>query len=122
MGLVIERVLLSHLSLKNNKDTGGTPMMKFDFMVQTRDTAIATVARSVARSVALPNSIAVWPLVAKLAHEIDEPGSLILVANDAGEVIIRVGIACARSLANLQPEGAEFAHRRSRNAAISKFA
>jgi hypothetical protein len=118
MGLVIERALLSHLSLKNNKDTGGTPMMKFDFMVQTRDTAITTVARSVA----LPNSIAVWSLVAKLAHEIDEPGSLILVANDAGEVIIRVGIACARSLANLQPEGAEFAHRRSRNAAISKFA
>jgi hypothetical protein len=93
-------------------------MMKFDFMVQTRDAAITTVARSVA----LPNSIAVWPVVVKLAHKIDEPGSLILVANDAGEVIIRVGIDCARSLANLQPEGAEFAHRRSRNAAISKFA
>ena len=84
-------------------------MMKFDFMVQTRDTAITTVARSVA----LPNSIAVWPLVVKLAHKIHEPGSLILVANDAGEVIIRVGIACARSLAHAPPEAAEFAHLRS---------
>ncbi len=93
-------------------------MMKFDFMVQTRDAAITTVARSVE----LPNSIAVWPMVVKLAHKINEPGSLILVANDAGEVIIRVGIACARSLANFQPEDAEFAHPRSRNAAISKFA
>jgi hypothetical protein len=80
-------------------------MMKFDFMVQTRDTAITTVARAVA----LPNSVAVWPLIVKLAHKIDEPGSQILVANDAGEVIIRVGIACARGLANIHPEAAEFA-------------
>ena len=77
-------------------------MMKFDFMVQARDMAITTVARSVA----LPNSVAVWPLIIKLAREIDAPGSQILVANDAGEVIIRVGIACARGLAHVQPEAA----------------
>ncbi len=74
--------------------------MKFDFMVQTRDRAIVTVARSVA----VPNSIAVWPIILKLAHKIDEPGSLILVANEAGEVIIRIGIAHARNLAPVQPE------------------
>ena len=73
-------------------------MIKFDFMVQTRDRAIVTVARSVA----VPDSIAVWPIIAKLAHEIDEPGSLILVANETGEVIIRIGIAYARNLAPLQ--------------------
>jgi hypothetical protein len=74
-------------------------MIKFDFMVQTRDMAIVTVARSVA----VPDSIAVWPIIVKLAHKIDEPGSLILVANEAGEVIIRIGIAYARNLAPLQP-------------------
>jgi len=74
-------------------------MMEFDFMLQTRDMAITTVARSVT----LPNSAAVWPLIIKLAHKIDAPGSLILVANEAGEVIVRVGIAYARSLAHLQP-------------------
>ena len=37
------------------------------------------------------------------AHKIDEPGSLILVANEAGEVIIRIGIAHARNLSDLPP-------------------
>jgi len=74
-------------------------MIKFDFMVQTRDRAVVTVARSVA----VPDSIAVWPIIVKLAHKIDEPGSLILVANEAGEVIIRIGIAHARNLSDPQP-------------------
>ena len=73
-------------------------MIKFDFMVQTRDRAVVTVARSVA----VPDSIAVWPIIAEFAHKIDEPASLILVANEAGEVIIRIGIAYARSIAHLQ--------------------
>ena len=84
-------------------------MIKFDFMVQTRDRAVVTVARSVA----VPDSIAVWPIIVKLAHKIDEPGSQILVANDAGEVIIRVGIVCARGLANMHPGAAEFSPPRS---------
>jgi len=78
--------------------------MKFDFMVQARDSAITVVKRSVS----LPNSRAVWPLITALAHSIDERGSLILVANEAGEVVIRIGVACARSLANVQPQAAAF--------------
>ena len=74
-------------------------MIKFDFMVQTRDRAVVTVARSVP----VPDSIAVWPLIVKLARKVDEPGSLILVANEAGEVIIRIGIAHARNLSHPQP-------------------
>jgi hypothetical protein len=97
--VVVERAPLAYLALKRN-DGGGVHMMKFDFMVQTRDRGIVTVARSVA----VPDSIAVWPIIVKLAHKIDEPGSLILVANEAGEVIIRIGIAHARNLAPLQPE------------------
>lgn len=46
-------------------------MIKFDFMVQTRDRAIVAAARSVA----VPDSIAVWPIIVKLAHKIDEPGT-----------------------------------------------
>ncbi len=57
-----------------------------------------------ARSVAVPESIAVWPLIVRLANNIDEPGSLILVANEAGEVVIRTGVASARSLTHLQSE------------------
>jgi hypothetical protein len=95
--VVVERSPLAYLALQRN-DGGGVHMMKFDFMVQTRDRAVVTVARSMP----VPDSIAVWPIIVKLAHKIDQPGSLILVANEAGEVIIRIGIAYARNLAHLQ--------------------
>ena len=75
-------------------------MIKLDFLVQTRDGATVTVARSVT----VPDSIVIWSIIIKLARKIDEPGSLILVANEAGEVIIRIGIAHARNLTPLQPE------------------
>ena len=75
-------------------------MVKFDLMVQTRDSVITVVKRLVT----LPNSRAVWPLITALAHSIEEPGSLILVRNEAGEVVIRIGVLCARSLSNPQTE------------------
>jgi hypothetical protein len=96
----VERAPVAYLALKNVMTAEECNMIKFDFMVQTRDRAIVTAARSVA----VADSIAVWPLIVKLAHKIDKPGSLILVANEAGEVIIRVGIAYARNLAHPQPE------------------
>ena len=70
-------------------------MAKFDFMVQTRDHRIKVVDRSVT----LQDSSAVWPLIGAIAHRIEEPGSLILVANESGEVVIRIGVTCARKLA-----------------------
>ncbi len=75
-------------------------MTKFDFMVQTRDHRIKVVDRSIS----LQDSSAVWPLIGALAHRIEEPGSLILVANETGEVVIRIGVACARRLATPQAE------------------
>jgi hypothetical protein len=69
-------------------------MIKFDFLVQTRD----NVTTMVTRSVELPNSAAAWPIITALAHSLEEPGSLILVRNETGDVVIRTGIACARSL------------------------
>jgi len=76
-------------------------MMKFDFMVQTSGESAVTVVN---RSVALPNLSAAWPLVGALAHSVDKPGSVILVSNEVGQVVIRIGMAYARSLANIQPE------------------
>lgn len=75
-------------------------MMKFDFMVQTSESVVTVVNRSVA----LPNLSAAWPLVTALAHSVNKPGSVILVSNEVGQVMIRIGIACARSLANIHPE------------------
>jgi hypothetical protein len=77
-------------------------MMKFDFMVQTRDMEI----KAVARAVAVAESIALWPMIVRLANELDEPGSLILVANEAGEVVIRIGMESARRLALPEPQAA----------------
>jgi len=73
---------------------------KFGFMVQSRGGVITPVGGSVA----LPSSAAVWPYIVELAHNIDEPGTMILVANEAGEMVIRIGIASARSLADVQPD------------------
>jgi hypothetical protein len=75
-------------------------MRKFDFMVQNRDGVVTPVNRSVA----LPNSAAAWPLIVELAYNIEEPGAMILVASEAGEIVIRIGIASARSLANVRSE------------------
>jgi hypothetical protein len=82
-------------------------MMHFDFMVQGRDKTVTTVVRAFA----LSDSHAVWPCIVGLAHSIDAPGSQILVANEAGEVVIRVGVASARSLGKPSPEAAEFARQ-----------
>ena len=75
-------------------------MRKFDFMVETPDNKIAVVKRSVET----PDSSSVWRFVIEIAQTIEEPGSLILVADETGDVIIRTGIACARSLANTRSE------------------
>ncbi len=69
-------------------------MLKFDFMVQTRDMEINTVARAVT----VGESVALWPMIIRLANELVEPGSVILVANEAGEVVIRIGAESARRL------------------------
>jgi len=75
-------------------------MRKFDFMVKTRDNRIVVVKHSVE----IPDSSSVWQFVIEIAQAIEEPGSLILVADETGDVVIRTGIACARSLANPRSE------------------
>ena len=80
-------------------------MEHYDFEVLKGDETIA-----VARSVALPDPRAAWPRVAELAknvggpgcllaNNVGEPGCLIRVTNEAGEVVVLVGIAVARRIA-----------------------
>ena len=72
-------------------------MRKFDFLVLSRDNETVRVNRSVE----LPNSAAAWPIITALAHSLEEPGGSILVRNEAGDAVIRTGIACARSLSKM---------------------
>ena len=66
-------------------------MERYDFEVLKGDETIAA-----ARSVALPDPRAAWPRVAELAKNVDEPGCRIRVTNEAGEVLVLVGVAAAR--------------------------
>ncbi len=60
------------------------------FDVVKDDRAIAA-----SQSVALRNLRAAWPRVVELASNVDEPGCRIRVVNEAGEVVILVGVASA---------------------------
>ncbi|MGO4870720.1 MAG: hypothetical protein ACLPGW_08935 [Roseiarcus sp.] len=62
---------------------------KFDVVKDDR-----TIAAT--QSVALWNLRAAWPRIAELAKAIDEPGCRIRVTNEAGEIVILVGVASAR--------------------------
>ena len=49
-------------------------------------------------SVALPDLTAAWSRIANLARIFDEPGCKIRVKDEAGEIVILVGVATARRL------------------------
>jgi hypothetical protein len=49
------------------------------------------------RSVALEDMRAVWAMVASMARDVGDLGGRIVVTNQAGEVVILVGVATARS-------------------------
>jgi hypothetical protein len=49
------------------------------------------------RSVALEDMRAVWAMVASMARDVGGLGGRIVVTNQAGEVVILVGVATARS-------------------------
>ena len=69
-------------------------MDHYDFDVLDGGTRI-----SVARSVALPNSPAIWSRIAEITKGFGRPGSLIRVTDSAGKIVILVGVATAIRLA-----------------------
>jgi hypothetical protein len=73
-------------------------MEQYNFAVLKGDETIAAI-----RSIALPDPSAAWSRVAELAKNVDEPGCRIRVTNEAGDVVVLVGIAAARHPARVTP-------------------
>lgn len=67
-------------------------MEHYDFKLRGDDETMVAF-----RSVALEDMRAVWNMVAGLAREVGVSGGRIVVSNEAGEVLILVGVATARS-------------------------
>jgi len=62
-------------------------MERFDIDVFEGDKFIAAK-----RSVALRDSMDAWPKIAEVARQFSKPGTQIRVTNEAGEIIILVGV------------------------------
>ncbi len=67
-------------------------MEHYDFKLRGDDETMV-----VFRSIALEDMRAVWNMVASLARDVGVSGNRIVVSNEAGEVVILVGVATARS-------------------------
>ena len=70
---------------------GDAGMFVYDFEVLKGDTVVASK-----RSIALPDVSAAWPKIANLAETIEEPGYKIRVRDQAGGIVILIGVAALR--------------------------
>ena len=52
------------------------------------------------QTVALPDTRAAWPKIAELAKAFDEPGHKIRVKDEAGGIVILIGVMALRRCAN----------------------
>ena len=52
------------------------------------------------QTVALPDTRAAWPKIAELVKAFDEPGHKIRVKDEAGGIVILIGVAALRHCAN----------------------
>ena len=55
------------------------------------------------QTVALPDTRAAWPKIAELAKAFDEPGHKIRVKDEAGGIVILIGVTTLRRCANAVP-------------------
>jgi hypothetical protein len=79
-------------AVRQEYETMGDCIMEhYDFAILKHDDEIMAV-----QSITLPEPSAAWPRVAKFAQDVGEPGCLIRVTNEAGEVVVLVGIAAVR--------------------------
>ena len=63
----------------------------YDFEVLKSDAVIAAK-----QSIALPDPSAAWPKIAKLARTFSEPGCAIRVKDEAGGIVILIGVNAIR--------------------------
>ena len=73
--------------------------MRYDFKVKKCDETIVA-----AQSIALPDMKSLWSEVVALTQSLNDAGSRIIVTNEAGEIVILVGVATASSLLNAPKE------------------
>ena len=57
------------------------------------------------RTIALPDTSAAWPKIAELAKTFDEPGHKIRVKDEAGGIVILIGVVALRRFANTVSSG-----------------
>ncbi len=69
-------------------------MGAYDFEV-LKDGAIIAAEQAIA----LPDASAAWPKIAELAKTFDEPGHKIRVRDEAGGIVILIGVAALRGCA-----------------------
>jgi hypothetical protein len=72
----------------------------YDFEVLKEDAVIAAK-----QTIALPDTSAAWPKVAELAKTFDEPGCKIRVRDEAGGIVILIGVVTLRRSANAVSTG-----------------
>jgi len=70
-------------------------MHVYDFEVLKDGAVIATKQK-----IALPDPSAAWPKIAKLARAFDEAGCYIRVKDEAGGIVILIGVAALRRCAD----------------------
>jgi len=66
-------------------------MAVYDFEVLKEDAVIAAK-----QTIALPDTSAAWPKIAELAKTFDEPGYKICVKDEAGGIVILIGVVALR--------------------------
>ena len=57
------------------------------------------------QTIALPDTSAAWPKIAELAKAFDEPGHKICVKDEAGLIVILIGVTALRRCANVASTG-----------------
>ena len=72
----------------------------YDFEV-VKDGAVIAAEQAIA----LPDTSAAWPKIAELAKTFDEPGYKICVKDEAGGIVILIGVATLRRSANAVSTG-----------------
>jgi hypothetical protein len=78
----------------------GPGMGIYDFEVLKDDTVIAAK-----QAIALPDARAAWPKVAELAKTFNEPGHKIRVRDEAGGIVMLIGVVALRHSANAVSTG-----------------
>ena len=78
----------------------GGGMTTYNFNVLNGDETVAAI-----QSVILGNSQAIWPKVAELAWSVGEAGGQIRVTDQAGSVVVLVGVNSARRVSRFSIAG-----------------